>query len=226
MHKMFKDSQVKRLYISGKMTGLPDFGFGMFNSAAAVLRSFGFEVFNPAETDEGDTSKPRPHYLRQDVKAIVDFADAVIVLNNWKMSKGALLEVHVARELELPIYDYDLSIREGRLVEVPREENDPEQSILEEAHNLVNGARNQAYGHPYYDYKCTTDQFNALMQKKYGDDFSPLDAADGAMFMICVKLSREANLHKRDNLVDAAGYLLCLDKIIEHTEQPAKSPLD
>jgi hypothetical protein len=42
-----------------------------------------------------------------------------------------------------------------------------------------------------------------------------LFAEDVATLLLCVKLSRESNKRKRDNRVDAAGYLLCLDKIIE-----------
>lgn len=33
--------------------------------------------------------------------------------------------------------------------------------------------------------------------------------------MVCLKLSRQMNKPKRDNLVDAAGYVNCLDMIIK-----------
>jgi hypothetical protein len=36
--------------------------------------------------------------------------------------------------------------------------------------------------------------------------------------MVCVKLSRECNTHKRDNLVDAAGYAAVAMRIIERQE--------
>ena len=32
--------------------------------------------------------------------------------------------------------------------------------------------------------------------------------------MIAVKISRECNAHKRDNLVDIAGYAACADKVL------------
>jgi hypothetical protein len=35
------------------------------------------------------------------------------------------------------------------------------------------------------------------------------------MAMICLKLSREQNKPKRDNLVDIAGYINCLHMVIE-----------
>lgn len=33
--------------------------------------------------------------------------------------------------------------------------------------------------------------------------------------MVCLKMSREMNRHTQDNLIDAAGYINCLDMIIK-----------
>jgi hypothetical protein len=45
---------------------------------------------------------------------------------------------------------------------------------------------------------------------------APLTAEEVGMFMCCVKLSRQVNAPKRDNLVDLAGYAetvqWCLDE--------------
>lgn len=84
----------------------------------------------------------------------------------------------------------------------------PEESILAEADRLTNGDRNAAYGHPLDDYTKTTSAFNALT----GRDLTP---EEGVLFMICVKLSREMHAPKRDNRVDAAGYINCLQKIVD-----------
>jgi hypothetical protein len=40
-------------------------------------------------------------------------------------------------------------------------------------------------------------------------------AEDVPLAMICVKLSRESHQHKRDNLVDIAGYAAALDRLYE-----------
>jgi hypothetical protein len=85
--------------------------------------------------------------------------------------------------------------------------SEPE-SILQEANRIVNGDRGEAYGHPFDDFSKTATLFNTIT----GRD---LIAEDVATLLLCVKLSRESNKRKRDNRVDAAGYLLCLDKIIE-----------
>jgi len=86
------------------------------------------------------------------------------------------------------------------------------QSILEEAQSLVHGDRNATYGFPWEDYARTVGAFKALMGDKKIADMTP---EDGMMFMVCVKLSRQINLPKRDNLVDAAGYLECINWSID-----------
>jgi hypothetical protein len=81
--------------------------------------------------------------------------------------------------------------------------------ILTKAHELITGARQQAYAHPLEDYSRTVSIYNAIK----GYDF--MTAEDGILFMLCVKLSRlqheiDNGLDIPDNTVDAAGYLGCL----------------
>lgn len=73
------------------------------------------------------------------------------------------------------------------------------ETILEEAQRLVHGDRGADYGHPLDDFSKTATMFNALRG-------TSLTAEDVALFMMCVKLSREMNRHKRDNLTDLCGY--------------------
>lgn len=86
-------------------------------------------------------------------------------------------------------------------------------SILEEADRLVSVDRGNDYGHPRDDYGRTVRAFNALT----GHDLTP---EQGILFMVCVKLSRQQHKQKRDNLVDAAGYLKCLDIAINDMDRP------
>lgn len=81
-----------------------------------------------------------------------------------------------------------------------------EQTILQEAQSLVYGDRNNSYGHPADDYGRTVQAFNALT----GRD---LTTEEGVLFMMCVKLSRQAFKHSRDNLVDLAGYAACAQRV-------------
>jgi hypothetical protein len=83
------------------------------------------------------------------------------------------------------------------------------ESVLKEADRLINGDRRDAYGHPLDDYSRTAAMFSAWL----GDEVlkRPLTAEETEMFMVIVKLSRQRNQEKRDNLVDAAGYLGCIE---------------
>jgi hypothetical protein len=86
------------------------------------------------------------------------------------------------------------------------------QSVLLEAQGLVHGDRNKAYGPPIDDYTRTAGMVSAMLAHKLKE---PLTAEDMCAAMICVKLSRQQNIQKRDNTVDGAGYFECLQWIID-----------
>jgi hypothetical protein len=107
-----------KLYLSGPMSGIEHFNYPAFNGAAHLLREAGHDVFNPAETDGGDTSKPYAYYMRIDIPAVME-AEAVCVLPGWEHSRGARLEVDIARALDLPIFRHDVDV--GFIVLLPAE---------------------------------------------------------------------------------------------------------
>lgn len=100
-------SNIQRVYVSGPMTGLPEYNYPAFNRAAQWLRDAGYDVENPAEN-------PAPPcgtwvgYMRLAV-AQVARCDALYLLDGWQHSRGAWVEVSLARELELLI-DYDRTL--------------------------------------------------------------------------------------------------------------------
>lgn len=97
--------------------------------------------------------------------------------------------------------------------------SEPE-SILQEAHRLTHGDRGAAYGLPHEDYGRVAQMFNALMAPKLK---APLTAHDMALAMCCVKLSRQVNSPKRDNMVDLAGYAWVGHECAEHERREAHS---
>jgi len=93
------------------------------------------------------------------------------------------------------------------------------ESILLEAQRLTHGDRNKDYGHPLDDYTKNAGIINALFAHKLREPFT---AADVALIMVGVKLSRQVNRPKRDNMVDAAGYAWVANACIEEMERRAE----
>lgn len=90
-----------KIYISGPMTGLPEFNFPTFHAAARALRGIGHQAVNPAEINS-NTNGDWHLYLREDIKALCD-CDGLALLPGWEDSKGAHLEVHVAHRLGIKV---------------------------------------------------------------------------------------------------------------------------
>ena len=82
---------------------------------------------------------------------------------------------------------------------------DSEQSILTEAESIVNGSRNSDYG--------GTEGVERIAQVASTLTNKNITAKDIALIMISLKLVRESFNHKRDNLVDACGYMELLNKL-------------
>lgn len=87
----------QRIYVAGPMTGLPEFNFPAFNSAADKLRSEGWHVENPAEHGHIDGAD-WADYLRWDISRIAT-CGAIYLLPGWEGSKGATLEVSIGKAL-------------------------------------------------------------------------------------------------------------------------------
>lgn len=94
-----------------------------------------------------------------------------------------------------------------------------QRSILQEAAELVGGQRNSDYGHPAKDFAKTAAIWNGILATKLAPGAS-IEPADVALCMIGVKLSREVNRHKRDNLVDIAGYAQTIMMLQEDGGRP------
>ena len=203
--------EARRIYIAGPMTGLPEHNFPAFHAAAERLRKAGWEVVNPAENFGGRTNLPRERYLREDVAQLVR-CDAVALLPGWEESRGAKLEYLLARELGLKVIDVatlqPLARAPLPAVELhPAGPTDgvPNESVLDEAKRITGGSRQSDYGHPADDFARTAKMWTGILAGKLRDgaEVSPMDVP---LCMIAVKLARQAHRHKRDNLVDIAGY--------------------
>lgn len=103
---------MKRVYISGPMTGLPEANFPAFHAAAKALRDAGIDAVNPAEIN-ATTDGRWEDYMREDIKALCD-CDGIALLPGWERSRGAHLEVHIAHRLGLEIWNVGELLRSLR----------------------------------------------------------------------------------------------------------------
>ncbi|CRM05332.1 DUF4406 domain-containing protein [Pseudomonas sp. WP001] len=102
---------MKRIYLSGPMTGLPDLNFPAFASMTDSLRAGGHTVTNPAELNPDGGSWN--DCMRRDIAALME-CDTVATLPGWEHSKGACLEVLIAKRLGMTVVDaHDLVTREA-----------------------------------------------------------------------------------------------------------------
>jgi hypothetical protein len=95
------------------------------------------------------------------------------------------------------------------------------QTILQEADAITSGDRQKAYGHPSNNHGCTAEMQQAYLERREaacqakGEMFL-LDARDVCMLNIIQKISRDANMRQRDNLIDIVGYARNMEMIEEY----------
>lgn len=94
------------IYLSGGMSGHPDYNLPAFREAATRLRLEGYRVFNPGEQGaDAPESAPYAIYLPADIRAVLE-CDAVVALPGWEQSRGALLEIGLATLLGKLVWAY------------------------------------------------------------------------------------------------------------------------
>ena len=107
----------KKVYLSGPMTGKINLNFEEFDKYEKKFKNLNFEVvnthnlFTKEETDEIyrkfenkeiTFEELHGYFMRKDIKEMMD-CDFVAVLDGWEQSKGANIEVYIARNISMPI---------------------------------------------------------------------------------------------------------------------------
>ena len=96
-----------------------------------------------------------------------------------------------------------IDIRNGPPLEPP--------TLFDIAKKLVYGDRQKQYGDFKKGYEAALQMYNVWKGVCLDDGCGNMHAVDGVddlmMLMVFIKLSREANQPKEDNIVDAIGYL-------------------
>jgi hypothetical protein len=86
-----------RYYLSGPMSGYPDYNHPYFNKVADVLRSpeYNMLISNPVDATVVSHESTYGDYIRADLKMLLE-CDGIIMLPGWTGSIGAKLELQVA----------------------------------------------------------------------------------------------------------------------------------
>jgi hypothetical protein len=78
-------------------------------------------------------------------------------------------------------------------------ESSDDSNVLLIADSLVHGERQKHYGRPFDDYSRVAKIWEVILG-------CPVTPKQAALCMVGIKISREINAPKLDNLVDMAGY--------------------
>lgn len=96
-------------------------------------------------------------------------------------------------------------------------------SILDEAIRTVGPTNRGAdYGHPLDNFQMESELMNIWFKYKHGNKgkfLGPFDWQDMAIHKLFMKITRELNRHKRDNIVDIAGYAWCYEEAMIEAER-------
>lgn len=81
-------------------------------------------------------------------------------------------------------------------------------TILEEASRVVDGPRQDNYGHPKVNFKRIADLWSPILTRD-------ITEAEVCLCLIQLKVARHIHVPNRDNLVDIAGYARCMEMLDE-----------
>lgn len=204
----------QRVYISGPITNggtctpaEEEFHLDNALDIASTLSNHGFAPFVPHLTifwdrwykDMGVESLDHATWLDMDYPWVA-VSDAVYRMEG--ASTGADLEVEFARAHGIPVY---YSVKE---LVAGLEGDGPCNRAL----RAVYGQRGADYGHPLDDFSKTAAFWSVLFGTK-------VEPAQVGLAMILLKLSREMNRHKDDNLTDINGYSETVDLVLKELER-------
>lgn len=214
----------KRVYVSGPLNGdgktSKEENVKKAAEVGRQLLAAGYAPFIPHLTWYADPDDVcgYDNWIESDL-AWVSVAEALFRMSG--NSSGADKEVEHAIQQGIPVIHSESPIlREFG----PGSEADlalalEPQSILAEAQRLVYGQRNRHYGHPRDNFRVIAMLWTTYL-KEVGvayaqSDVAPIEPRHVAMMMILMKVARDVNMPKRDNIVDIAGYAATADRLLE-----------
>jgi len=104
-----------KIYISGKITGLPLSEVRQcFDAAAAFLNEIGFEAVNPLNNGLKESACWKDH-MAAGIRMLLD-CEAIYMMDNWMDSQGASIEYDIANRLNMDVWFESKIQRENQQV--------------------------------------------------------------------------------------------------------------
>lgn len=94
------------IYLSGPMTGYPEFNYPLFHRVAALLREEGHRVYNPAEFKHDEPAFPIRKAFAEYSAFICLEADMIVLLPGWEKSLGVSAELALAKNCGLVVREH------------------------------------------------------------------------------------------------------------------------
>ena len=89
-----------------------------------------------------------------------------------------------------------------------------ELSLYEQANNAVRGVKRQEYGPLQQSFECLAKAWSSILKR----DVTPKQVC---LCMASLKLVRESENHKPDNVLDFYGYTICYEELLKTDKSPA-----
>lgn len=93
-------------------------------------------------------------------------------------------------------------------------------SILQQADSLINGERQQSYGHPALNLNLIACQWTNYLRSRHpyidagiAEGDVCISAEDVCWMMALLKMCRQMHRKNPENLIDAAGYIGLIEKL-------------
>lgn len=97
-----KERKMKKMYISGPITGYEtEERIEAFAAASARAEAMGYKAVNPMKDQPEGWSWEE--YMRRDIEKLCK-CDAIVMMRGWEHSRGAMLELEIAKALEMEVF--------------------------------------------------------------------------------------------------------------------------
>ena len=100
------------IYLSGPMSGIPEYNYPAFQAAAESMRAVGIMVISPHEINHGISDYAQ--CMKNDIRALLQ-CDAIAMMEGWHDSTGASIEIAVARVCGLRVTTVEKEIKRKEL---------------------------------------------------------------------------------------------------------------